>query len=122
MDAPQPAVGPAKFVALFGPPIDVAAFERYYAETHLPLVPKVPGLQRFESALVLGTAEGGAAPYHRIAELWFADMVQLQAMPASPEGQALAADLANFATGGVSLLVVQVDVNFEGLPGGPPPS
>jgi uncharacterized protein (TIGR02118 family) len=105
---PVPA-GPVKLVALYGAPTDAAAFERYYAATHVPLARRLPGLQRLETAQLLGTAEGGPAPHHRIAELWFADMAQFQAAAASPEGQALAADVPNFATGGVTLLVAQVD-------------
>jgi uncharacterized protein (TIGR02118 family) len=98
-----------KLVALYGPPTDTAAFERYYADTHVPLANQMPGLLRVETAQLLGTAQGGAAPYHRIAELWFADAEQLQAAAASPQGEALAADVANFATGGVTVLIAQVD-------------
>jgi len=39
-----------------------------------------------------------------MAELWFADMGALQTTMGSAEGQATAGDLANFATGGVTLL------------------
>ena len=101
--------GPVKLVALYGVPTDAAAFERHYVATHVPLARRLPGLERVETARLLGTAEGGAAPYYRIAELWFADMAQFQAAASSPEGQALAADVPNFATGGVTLLVAQVD-------------
>src|SRR5918994_793656 len=104
--SPAPA-GPVKFVTLYGPPSDAAAFERHYAETHVPLAHQLPGLQRVETVLILGTAQGGLAPYHRIAELWFADIVQLQSAAASAEGQALAADVANFATGGIITLVAR---------------
>jgi uncharacterized protein (TIGR02118 family) len=106
---PVAAPGPVKFVALYGSPSDATAFERYYAETHVPLARRLPGLQRLETARLLGTAEGGPAPYYRIAELRFADMEHLQAAAASPAGQALAADVAKFATGGVTVLVVRVD-------------
>jgi uncharacterized protein (TIGR02118 family) len=105
---PAPA-GPVKFVALYGPPTDAEAFERHYAKTHVPLAHQLPGLQRVETAQILGTAQGGIAPYHRIAELWFADIGQLQAAVASAQGQALAADVANFATGGVTVLVARAD-------------
>ena len=101
--------GPVKLVALYGPPTDAAAFEHYYAATHVPLARQLPGLQRLETARLLSTAEGGSTPYHRIAELWFADGEQLQAAATSPEGQALAADVAHFATGGVTVLIAQVD-------------
>ena len=50
----------------------------------------------------------GPAPYHLVAELSFDSMADLQAGLASPEGQAAAADLANFATGGVTLLTYDV--------------
>jgi uncharacterized protein (TIGR02118 family) len=106
--SPAPA-GPVKFVTLYGPPSDPAAFERHYAETHVPLAQQLPGLQRLETALLLGTAQGGTSPYYRLADLWFSDIRQLQAAAASAEGQALAADVANFATGGVTVLVSQVD-------------
>jgi uncharacterized protein (TIGR02118 family) len=101
--------GPVKFVALYGPPADPAAFERHYAETHVPLAHRLPGLQRVETTLILGTAQGEEAPYYRVAELWFADIAQLQAAAASAEGQALAADAPNFATGGVTVLVARAD-------------
>ena len=106
--SPAPA-GPVKFVTLYGPPTDPAAFERHYAETHVPLAHQLPGLQRVETAQILGTTQGGPAPYYRIAELWFADIGQLQVAAASAEGQALAADVANFATGGITVLIARVD-------------
>jgi uncharacterized protein (TIGR02118 family) len=101
--------GQVKFMTLYGPPADPAAFERHYAETHVPLAHRLPGVLRVETALILGTAQGGLAPYYRIAELWFADSEQLQAAAMSAEGQALAADVSNFATGGITVLVARVD-------------
>ena len=103
------AAGPVKIVTLYGPPTDPVAFERHYAETHVPLAHQLPGLQRVETALILGTAQGGLAPYYRIAELWFANIAQLQAAAASAAGQALVADVGNFVTGGLTVLVAQVD-------------
>jgi uncharacterized protein (TIGR02118 family) len=103
------AATPVKLVALYGSPTDAKAFERYYAKTHIPLAQQLPGLQRVETALLGGIAADGAVPYYRIAELWFAAMKQFRTAVASPQGQALAADVANFATGGVTVLVAQID-------------
>jgi uncharacterized protein (TIGR02118 family) len=112
--------GPVKFVALYGLPTDVAAFERHYAETHVPLAHQLPGIQRVETALILSPSPGEVATYYRIAELWFADIGQLQTAAASAEGQALEADVANFATGGVTLLVARAEepgaVTLAGTP------
>ncbi|MEU6697792.1 EthD family reductase [Pseudonocardia sp. NPDC046786] len=44
-------------------------------------------------------------PYHLVAELTFDSAESLRAGLASAEGQAAAADLANFADGGATLFV-----------------
>jgi uncharacterized protein (TIGR02118 family) len=98
-----------KIVVLYGPPTDPAAFESYYANTHLPLAAKMPNIERFEAGQVLGTPEGGEPPYHRIAELWFDSQETLQATMSSPEGQATVADIPKFATGGATVLIAAVD-------------
>jgi uncharacterized protein (TIGR02118 family) len=97
-----------KLVVAYGTPDDPAAFDDYYAGTHGPLAQKIPNLRRFEAGQVLGTPDGSAAPYYFIAELWFEDMDELQASMGSPEGQAAGADVANFATGGATLMIAAV--------------
>jgi len=47
-----------KGTAFFGHPEDLDAFEEYYANTHVPLVEKIPNLQRFEAAKVVATPDG----------------------------------------------------------------
>ena len=96
-----------KLIVAYGPPEDPEAFDRHYAETHRPLAEKIPNLARFEAGRVLGTADGSAAPYYFIAELSFADGDVLQAALGSPEGQAAAGDVANFATGGATLMIAE---------------
>jgi uncharacterized protein (TIGR02118 family) len=98
-----------KAVVLYGPPEDPDAFERYYADTHTALAKAIPGLQRFEAGRGLGTPDGGAVPYQRIAELTFADMDALQAGLGSDEGQAAVNDIQNFATGGVTVFFAEID-------------
>jgi uncharacterized protein (TIGR02118 family) len=98
-----------KAVVLYGPPEDPDAFERYYADTHTALAKAIPGLRRFEAARGFGTPDGRATPYQRIAELTFEDMDALQAGLGSAEGQAAVADIANFATGGVTIFFAELD-------------
>lgn len=83
--------------------------EEYYANTHLPIAAKIPNVQRFEAGKVLATPDGGEPPYHRIAELWFEDMDQLQQSMGSEEGQAATGDIFNFATGGVTVFISEVE-------------
>jgi uncharacterized protein (TIGR02118 family) len=51
-------------------------------------------------------AVAGDAPY-LVAILHFDSMADVNAALASPEGQAAAADLPNFATGGATLLIYE---------------
>jgi uncharacterized protein (TIGR02118 family) len=99
-----------KLTVLYGQPKEPAAFERYYLDTHTPIALKVKGLRRFEIAKVSDTADGTPSPYYRTADLYFDDVAAMQAALGSPEGQAAAADIANFATGGVTMLIAEVQV------------
>jgi uncharacterized protein (TIGR02118 family) len=98
-----------KAVVLYGPPEDADAFERYYADTHTALATAIPGLQRFEAAKGIATPDGSDLPCQRIAELTFEDMNALQAGLGSEEGQAAVTDIANFATGGVTIFFAEID-------------
>jgi uncharacterized protein (TIGR02118 family) len=96
-----------KLVVAYGQPEDPGAFDQHYSETHTPLAQKIPNVRRFEAGKVLGTADGSAAPYYFIAELWFDTAEELQASLQSPEGQAAAADVGTFASGGATLMVAE---------------
>lgn len=96
-----------KLTVLYGNPTDTDAFDEHYRSTHAPLADKIPGVQRFEAARVVGNVDGSPAQYHLIAELVFEDMAQFQASMGSPEGQAAGADVANFATGGAALIITE---------------
>jgi uncharacterized protein (TIGR02118 family) len=97
-----------KLTVLYTPPTDPAAFDAYYQATHAPLVEQIPGLLRFERAHVVATADGSPPPYYLIAELYFETMERFQAGMASPQGQATAADVANFAANAATLMVCDI--------------
>jgi uncharacterized protein (TIGR02118 family) len=96
-----------KLTAIYGHPTDPEAFEKHYSETHGPIAMKIPHLKRVDLAKVIASPGQDRPAFYRIAELWFEDMAQCQAALASPEGQATARDLANFATGGVTLTIAE---------------
>lgn len=97
-----------KLTVLYGHPSDPEAFEAYYANTHTPLALTMKGHDRVELTKFMSTPDGGPAAYYRMAEFWFATPEAMQATMASPEGQATAADLSNFASGGVTFLVGEI--------------
>lgn len=97
-----------KLSLLYGHPEDAEAFEDYYAKTHLPIAAQIRGLRRAEFSRVIGSPDGDAPRYHRIAELWFDSLDHLQRVMATPEMLRAVADLPNFATGGVTTLISEV--------------
>jgi len=91
--------------ALYKRPASTEAFDKYYFATHVPIAKKIAGLVRYEiSTGPVGTPQG-PSPYHLVAILSFDSIAAVQQALASPEGQATAADLANFAQTGVDLLI-----------------
>lgn len=95
----------AKLVALYKQPQDAAHFDAYYFGTHVPLAKTIAGLRRYEVSVGPVATPQGPSPFHLIAMLTFDSMADIGKALASPEGQAVGADLAKFATGGVDLLV-----------------
>lgn len=98
-----------KATLLYGHPADPQAFKKYYVETHLPMAAKMQGVAKLELTKFISAADGSKAAYYRQADLFFSGPEQLQQTMASPEGQAVAADLTNFATGGVKMIIGVVE-------------
>ena len=95
----------AKAIALYNPPADAAAFDRYYTASHVPIAKRMPGLRSYTVSDGAIATPAGPAPYHLVAILEFDSMAAIGAALSSPEGQATVADLGNFATGGVTVLM-----------------
>jgi uncharacterized protein (TIGR02118 family) len=95
----------ATLIALYKTPQDVAAFNDHYFGTHVPLAKTIPGLKSYTVSDGAVGGAGGPSPYHLVALLGFDSMADIQAAFGSPQGQATAADLGNFAQAGVELLM-----------------
>ena len=67
---------------------------------------KLPGLRGYRYSFDVAAAEG-ESPYFCVFEADFDDAAALSAARASPEGQAVRADIPNYATGGA------VALNYE---------
>ena len=80
---------------------------------HLPLKSSKDNshqaFKRYEAARIVATPDGSEPPYYRIFEGYFEDMEQLQSSMATPEGQAAPNDVPNFATGGVTIFISEID-------------
>jgi uncharacterized protein (TIGR02118 family) len=98
-----------KLVVLYTQPDDAAAFDDRYLSVHVPLVHKIPGLERFESGKFSAALDGGEQTYHRIAELYFADQAAMDAGFGSSEGAATAADFGQIAPAGSRMFIETLD-------------
>ncbi len=90
-------------LVLYPPPKDPEAFRSYYVETHIPLAAKLPGMRSYRYAFNVAAAEG-ESPYFAVFQAEFDDAAAFGAAMGSPEGQAVGADVANYATGGAIIL------------------
>ena len=98
-----------KATLLYGQSTDPEAFEKYYAETHLPIAVKMKGVEKMEFTKFISTPDGSKAAFYRMAELFFKGPEEMQETMSSREGQAASADLSNFATGGVTVIIGSVE-------------
>ena len=107
---PQPAAPGVQWavIVLYNQPKDTAAFEKYYAEKHIPLFAahaKEIGVTRAELVKFAVTIDGQAPALYREGDLRFESREALEKGIATPGFKTVAGDLANFATGGVTVLI-----------------
>ncbi len=95
-------------VVLYNQPKDTAAFEKYYAEKHLPLLASHAqeiGATRGELIRISPSPDGKPAPVYRVADLrWDSKEARDKGM-ATAGFKAVAGDIPNFATGGFTVLL-----------------
>ncbi len=92
-----------KLTALYKKPADVAAFEEHYAQVHLPLMAKVPGIVKTEMTRFFA-GPTGEPPYYMRYEAYFADKTSLDVALKSPENRAAGKDLMSFAKDIVTIM------------------
>jgi uncharacterized protein (TIGR02118 family) len=89
---------------IYKQPKDTAAFEKYYAETHLPLVTANQaeiGFVKADLTRFVSNLDGSPPAFYRQAELYFKSMADLKKGVKTPGFKKVADDLKNFATGGL---------------------
>jgi uncharacterized protein (TIGR02118 family) len=95
-----------KLIALYKKPAAVDAFEQHYAQVHVPLVEKIPGIRKTEWTRFLASPQG-EAPYYMMYEMYFDDMDAYRIAMKSEENKAAGQDLLSFAKDIVTLMVAE---------------
>jgi uncharacterized protein (TIGR02118 family) len=96
-----------QLTVIYHHPEDPAAFDAHYESTHAPLASQIPGLRSYTSQKPGQGPEGDPAEY-LVAMLVFDDQAAFGAGMGSEQGRAAGGDVANFATGGVTMLAGEV--------------
>jgi uncharacterized protein (TIGR02118 family) len=92
-----------KALALYPMPDDPQVFRDHYESIHLPLVAKLPGVRSVRCSFDLN-APLGESPFFAVFEVEWDDAETMGASLSSPEGQAVAEDMAPYVTEGTVLL------------------
>jgi uncharacterized protein (TIGR02118 family) len=98
-----------KLMVLYTQPDDPYAFDEHYLGVHMPLVAKLPCLERTETGKFTMALDGGEQTYYRVSELYFADQDAMNAAFGSAEGSATAADYGQIAPPGSRMLIEVID-------------
>jgi uncharacterized protein (TIGR02118 family) len=85
-----------KALVLYETPDDPDHFREYYVNKHLPLAATIPGVRRMGYSFDVA-AMGWPAPWFCVFEMEFDSAEVMGAAMGSPEGQAVAADVANYS-------------------------
>jgi uncharacterized protein (TIGR02118 family) len=93
-----------QLTVLYNHPEDPDAFGKHYREVHAPLAAKAPGLTSYTLNWCEQGPDGSQPPYHLIAVLTWDTKEALFGALGSPEFQAAASDLPNFAAAGSQLV------------------
>lgn len=76
--------------------LSIEEFRRYSDEVHVPLVARVPGLDRYVVNHSMANPTGATAACDAVAELWFASSDVFQEALGSVEGVAALSDQSNY--------------------------
>ena len=104
---------PVKLIIIYPRPKDVRAFETVYKNQHVPMaVEKLGGKTKVVATRVLGSPSGAPA-FHRIAEVHFPSMQELEACAASEGGKQTLANAVAISSGGPPVFLVAEEETFE---------
>ena len=68
----------ARLVVTYKTPVDPAAFDAYYFQTHIPIAKRIPGLRKYDVSQGPVASPAGPSGCHLVAILHFDDMAAIQ--------------------------------------------
>ncbi|TQR85795.1 EthD family reductase [Mycobacterium hodleri] len=99
-----------KITVIYDNPTDPDAFESAYEERQLNAARAIPGHTRFEASKVWPKEDGSPTPAYRMIDLYYPDYDAACLAVTTPEAGAFFQALGELSTGGVRVLMSDVEV------------
>jgi uncharacterized protein (TIGR02118 family) len=99
-----------KVTVIYDNPTDPAAFEAAYESEQLEAARRIPGHLRVEASKVWPKEDGSATPAYRMIDLYYPDYAAASDAVATPEAAEFFTAMARLSTGGVRVLVSDIEV------------
>ncbi len=98
-----------KITVIYDNPTDPDAFESAYEAEQLKAARAIPGHIRFEASKVFPKEDGSPTPAYRMIDLYYPDYDAASLAVTTPEAGAFFEALARLSTGGVRVLLSDVE-------------
>ena len=99
-----------KITIIYDNPTDPDVFEAAYEPEQLEAARRIPGYLRLEASKVWPKEDGSPTPAYRMIDLYYPDYAAVSTAVTTPEAGAFFAAMSRLATGGVRVLVSDVEV------------
>lgn len=99
-----------KLTVIYDNPTDPTVFEAAYESEQLKAARKIPGYLRIEASKVWPKEDGSPTPAYRMIDLYDPNYAAVSTAVTTPEAGAFFAAMARLSTGGVRVLVSDVEV------------
>jgi uncharacterized protein (TIGR02118 family) len=99
-----------KITVIYDNPTDPDAFESAYEAEQLEAARKIPGYLRFETSKVWPKEDGSPTPAYRMIDLYYPDYDAAVLAVSTPEAGAFFQAMGRLSTGGVRVLMSDVEV------------
>src|ERR1700754_1812226 len=99
-----------KVTVIYDNPTDPEAFEAAFGSEQLEAARRIPGHIRFEASKVWPKEDGSPTPAYRLIDLYYPDYSAASEAVATPEAGAFFEAMARLSTGGVRVLMSDIEV------------
>ena len=101
-----------KLIVAYPQPKDAAAFEKVYAEEHVPMaIANLHGKTKIVATKVMASPQNDS-PFYRVAEVHFPSMEALQKCAESAGGKQTLANAVKISSGGPPVILIAEEDTF----------